>query len=189
MHNTNAKTAGLSQLYADNFVSMYKLARHMLQRYTGTEKDAADVVQTVFEIAIRKWDMLAIHPNPSGWLLKATQLCCMNHVREHYSYCHKVQGSINELIVKQPKNHYKLYTGAQEDETAVQDILVALEQILDQEDYMILKSFCLDRRTISEISCETGLSENNLRVRIHRLRKNIMGLLELIVILFGCQNI
>ena len=51
----------------------------IVERLTGSQAAAEDIVQEVFLIAWRKRAVLAAHPEPRGWLVRAA----INRVRHH----------------------------------------------------------------------------------------------------------
>lgn len=189
MNNTSSELPCLEQLYFDYFSLLYRLACNQLYRYTGSNADAADMVQEVFLLAARKWSTLKDHPNKVGWLIKATNLLCMNHAQAQYRQQAKEQKIKNRIIHKQPKAFGTLYSEAVEDDTAAQDILISLEQVLRPFDYEIIKAYCIENKSMEEISQQTGISTAALRVRLHRIRQEIAKIFILIVTILASRNI
>jgi len=189
MSKTTVELSCLEQLYDEHFAMLYRLACNQLNRYTGSATDAPDMVQDVFLLAANKWPMLKEHPNPVGWLIKATYLVCMNHAEAQYRQQHKANHYKDRVLQKQPKAYGTLYTEAVEDDTSAQDVLISLEQMLKPEDYEILKAYCIDKRSMEDITRETGLSAVALRVRIHRIRQEIAKIFILLVTFLASRNI
>lgn len=189
MSKTGSEPSCIEQLYDEHFAMLYRLACNQLYRYTGSAADAPDMVQDVFLLAASKWPVLREHPNPVGWLIKATQLICMNHAEAQYRQQTKENRYRERVLQRQPKAYGPLYSEAVEDETSAQDVLISLEQMLKQEDYEILKAYCIDKRSMQDIARETGLSAGALRVRIHRIRQEIAKILILIVTFMVSRNI
>ncbi|MBQ3477072.1 MAG: hypothetical protein IJH25_02740, partial [Clostridia bacterium] len=48
---------------------------------------------------------------------------------------------------------------------------------LSTEDFELLKAYCIQDKSIDEISTETGYSPTRIRVRIHRIRKKVKHLI------------
>ena len=188
MNNSSAPPC-LEQLYIDHFSLLYRLACNQLIRYTGSATDASDMVQDVFLLAAHRWPMLKEHPNPVGWLIKATHFVCMNHAEAQYRQQAKENHYKAQVLQKQPKAYGPLYTEAIEDETSAQNVLISLEQMLKPEDYEILKAYCIDKRSMEDITHETGLSAVALRVRIHRIRQEIIKNFILLVTFLAVRNI
>lgn len=189
MNNSSSELPCLEQLYLENFSLLYRLACNQLNRYIGSATDAPDMVQDVFLLASSRWPMLKEHPNPVGWLIKATHLACMNHAEAQYRQQTKESHYKDQVLQKQPKAYGTLYTQAIEDETSAQDVLISLEQMLKPEDYEILKAYCIDKRSMEEITRRTGLSAVALRVRIHRIRQEITKIFILLVTFLASRNI
>lgn len=179
----------LEQCFIRNYDMLYRLASHLLYRYTNSSADAADIVQQAFLHAVDKWDTLSAHPEMDAWLTKTTRYLCMNHIRSHYSVLNKASKASRELLNQQPAAYGKLYTGAVEQDTDAQDLLMLLEDQLSPEDFELIKALCLDHYSYQELSQQTGISEATLRVRLHRIRKNISIFFICLVTILLRQNI
>ena len=57
------------------------------------------------------------------------------------------------------------------------DLNATLEQRLSKEDYELFVKYSIDHRPIEEISQETDMTPNAIRVRIFRIRKIITQIL------------
>lgn len=123
------------------------------------------------------------------WRSKATNLLCMNHAQAQYRQQAKEQKIKNRIIHKQPKAFGTLYSEAIEDDTAAQDILISLEQVLRPFDYEIIKAYCIENKSMEEISQQTGISTAALRVRLHRIRQEIAKIFILLVTILASRNI
>ena len=189
MSFSDSELRDLEQLYLYYSKRLYRLAYKWLYNMTGNAADASDIVQAVFVIAARRWDEVKSHDNPGGWLVKATEYTCLNYFKAHSKRKNINRYNIEQLLSHQPHSYGKLYTGAADDEHSAQNMLFALEQVLSKEDYAILKAFCLDNLAVSEISLQTGLSENAIRVRIHRLRNRLKNIFVTLVTFLTFQNI
>lgn len=170
---SNSDLYDLEQLYLRCSKRLYRIAYNQLYTKLGHADAAADIVQNVFLLAGRKWEIVKNCSNQRGWMVKATRYICYNYIRARYSQQEKGRRSIERMLSHQPHIYGKLYTNAAEDPFAAQEILLSLEQLLSEEDYGILKAVWLAALPFAEVSHRTGISETALRVHIHRSQKNI----------------
>lgn len=176
MHRAIDDLAFLENLYTKEYKHVYRLATIRLRFYGMNESDAADITQDVFILCARRIDKVKAHPNPAGWLAKATYFISMNHIRKRAAS--KVDAVDTYDQFRHPDDQY-----------AELDALVSLEQLLSPEEYALFKAYCIDKRPAAQICRETGISENLLRVRIHRLRKYLSTFFVLLVIFASARNI
>lgn len=64
-----ADEAWVKELYEANARKMYKIALRRL----GDKEEAENIVQEAFLLLLVRFDLVKIHPNPPGWLMKVVQ--------------------------------------------------------------------------------------------------------------------
>ena len=64
-----ADEAWVKELYENNALKMYKIALRQL----GDKQEAENIVQEAFLLLLVRFDLVKIHPNPLGWLMKVVQ--------------------------------------------------------------------------------------------------------------------
>ena len=64
-----ADEAWVEELYENNALKMYKIALRRL----GDKQEAENIVQEAFLLLLVRFDLVKIHPNPPGWLMKVVQ--------------------------------------------------------------------------------------------------------------------
>ena len=64
-----ADEAWVEELYENNALKMYKIALRRL----GNKQEAENIVQEAFLLLLVRFDLVKIHPNPPGWLMKVVQ--------------------------------------------------------------------------------------------------------------------
>lgn len=151
----------LEDLYRTHYAMVYQLAAHKLYRYLRVTADAADLTQEVFILTARRIEDLRQHPNPSGWLCKATHFVVMNHIR--------TKAQRKEQLFETLDQH-----GTASDDFAAADVLLSLENMLSKEDYALIHAYYIEKQSRDEICRQYGLSPSALRVRMHRLRKHLL---------------
>lgn len=165
----------LKELYDAHYAMLYRLAARRLREGTGRDVEAADVLQEVFLLAFKK--DIRNHPNPPGWLAITTNNICSNYIRSHYRSDEK-QRQLAQNKLNACAQRSLFFVEAAEDETKLSDLMVTLEQSLTEDEWTLLRQYCLENRPIEEIAEKRGMTANALRVRIFRLRKKIHDILQ-----------
>ncbi|MDO5300581.1 MAG: sigma-70 family RNA polymerase sigma factor [Clostridia bacterium] len=166
----------LKRLYENNQQLIYRLILYTLRTHINTVSDADDLTQEVFIVAAKQIEALKNHPNPTGWLVSTAYNLCKNHIR---TVIHR-----NEILCDSPELH-----AGSDDVFAAYDIQLSMQQILKPEDYEILIEYCIQKRPSDEICDEYSLTPTTLRVRIHRLRRNLLHHLILLVTIGAIRHI
>ena len=179
----------LESYFDKHYDFLYRMARTLLYQSSRTYADAADIVQEVFLTAINKWDDFTRSKNPVGWLVETTRNKCRNHLRAVKSQQNKANALSQKLLNEQPLSYGKLYDSATEPDTSEQDLLNLLEEKLSVDDFSLIRARYLENLSFQEISQQTGISEGALRLRLHRIRKNISKFSIFLVTFFLSQNI
>ncbi len=182
MNDLRSEDAWIETLYNDNFDVLYRLVACKLWHYTSSSSDTQDVLQEIFLLAYKNRQLLENHANPTGWLIVTATNVCKNYARAFGRKQRAWQKAAAEWAIYQPHSLPVHYEGAQADDTAASDMQVTLEQALSPEDLGLLTAYCLEGRSIEEICQTTGLAANTVRVRIHRMRKNLSKLLFIFIV-------
>lgn len=160
----------LEALHAKHHATLLRLAQNRLRRYTGSIDAAEDVIQDVFELALRK-DIRDVE-NPLGWLIKATQNLCMQRYDRTGRDAELEQRFIqNKLDQSTDRSVYAVER--EESETDVLLWMILLEQMLSPDDWELLRKYCLEGVPMEAIAKEMNEPVNRLYVRIHRIRKKL----------------
>lgn len=160
----------LKEMYDANYAALYRLAAYRLRVHGGNESDAPEVVQDVFLLAAKK--KIINHPNPKGWLNTVTENICKNYARKDRRNTAKQRRCAEETLNKNVHSTLLFVepSGRPMDES---DARMTMEQALPPEDWKLLQDYCLEGKPIEVLAAQMHVSENALRVRIHRLRKKI----------------
>ncbi len=147
--------------YKAYFDDVYKL----VFRGVGNVPAAEDITHDVFCAALNKIEEFRIHPEPKKWLMVTAR----NKVRELYRKMNRralgVVDEIPELAVEDP------------DYKEVELELTALA-IIDKEEWYLVKNYYLIGITIRELAKKYGITENNMRVRLCRIKAKLRTEIE-----------
>lgn len=164
-------TRWLKELYDAHSSTLYRLAVNRLLNFGGSVADAQDVLQDVFRLALEK--DIRSHPNPVGWLIKATENTCKNYARKHSAEAMRYvsascypDGDVHDIQI--PVASYE----------SEADILMTIECCLSEEEQRIIKAYCVENRSIDEIAHSLHITPNALSVRIFRIRKRLRKFLS-----------
>lgn len=75
-----------------------------------------------------------------------------------------------------------MYDGAVPSEAEISDIMMTIEKSLSHEDSELIKEYCINETPIEDITRQTGLSANHIRVKIYRIRKLLLKLMGIALI-------
>ena len=176
----NHDSVWLADLYNQLYDSLYKLACNRLKEYANYADDAHDIIHTAFLIAEQK--DIRHHPYPEAWFYKTVDNLCHNAIRSHWR-------QRKRSVPLDPQNDSLLTLAKEESESGAVELMLTLQQSLSAEDYELLKAYCIQDKSIDEISAETGYSSARIRVRIHRIRKKVEHLITTVLTLLLCRFI
>ena len=165
-----ADKSALEEVYRSCYPRCIRYAESVLYTYTGKTDGAEDLVQQAFVQAMEKWEQCG--KSPEGWLMKTIRNKCMNYLKQY-----RVRQPILKSLYDQQPLEMPSFSSSS-------DVLLALEQELPQNDYKILYDFAVNGKSIDEISKETGLTPNNLHVRIYRIRKAARKIIFSLLVIF-----
>ena len=169
--------AWLEELYKAQYVNVFKLVRYLLKRYPV--EDSHDIVQQVFLLAAEK--DISDHVKPEGWLFITARNLCKNHKKAHIRQAQKA-ASLQALHLT--TQSAEALDSAVPDETNAVDTMLTLRSTLPAEDYELIEEYCIKGTSLHDLSVKTGLSENCIRVRIHRIRERLRAVLLVCIVAF-----
>ncbi len=130
-------------------------------RYRVADKELAkDVLQETYYVAYKKWDILCEHSNPMGWLINTAK----NKIRELNKSLKKIECEV-DLDADE-------YTFTEDGYGKSELDLIITKGLTEEEKNRFYKYF-LHGYSISELAQLEKISENNMSVRISRLRSKI----------------
>ena len=130
--------------------------------YDVDQADADDLVQDVFEIAIRKVDTLMKHHDPRGWLVKTLENLIKNYHRLHANRFTRPLEGCGDLPAPEGAEPLSHVLPAQLSDSERQILIWRVEERADYR----------------EIGRRLGISENYCRVKMSRLLIKCRKLME-----------
>lgn len=145
-----------NKLIQENQEVLYDFIKYRIQ----DKSLAQDVLQETFYIAYKKWNELKDHPNQAGWLMETAK--------------HKIQEfnrKIRKVACEVPiEDHEYLET---KDQYGKVEIDIVLDNDLDRDDKRRFTRYFVKGLKIPEMAKLENTTENNMSVRISRLRGKV----------------
>jgi len=157
-------------------VNRYKdMAFSIARRVCSNSEDAEEVAQDAFLKAYQALDKFKQESKFSTWFYRIVTNAAISSTRKKRiamaSLDEKLVDNFSEDEVKENLNQLD----AEEQSRYVTEAM----QQLHPQDCLLVNMFYTDELSIEEISEVTGLSQANVKVRLHRIRKKLYELLEL----------
>ncbi len=152
---------------------VFSLALNMIKN----QEDAEEVAQDSFVKAYQKLESFRGEAKFSTWLYRIVYRNAISFLRKKKI----ITTDINGYVVDNHKSESHL--GAidnlkQEEQRKYVNFIISK---LGKEDASIITLFYLNENTIEEIEAITGLSQSNIKVKLHRLRKKLYHELSLVL--------
>ena len=144
---------------------VYTISLKILQN----REDAEEVAQDAFVKAFQKLSGFRRDSKFSTWLYRITYNEAISRTRLKKIQEVEIREEISESIPDDEVEDGVMGLGQQEQQKAVAMIL----KRLPESDQLLINLFYLQGIQVSEVSGITGMSESNVKVRLHRLRKKI----------------
>lgn len=132
-------------------------------------EDAEEISQDVFLKVFEKLDSFRGDSKFSTWLYRIAYNAAISKTRKRRLEVEALDDfTINNYSVDEVKEELENI-----DAEAQQKLLKhAMEQLSD-DDYLIVKMFYLEEMSVNDISNVNGLSQANVKVKLHRIRKKL----------------
>lgn len=146
-----------AEIYKKYFKDIFKYVHHKISDMQVAE----DVTQETFYTALEKGDDFLKHPFPKRWLLCAARYkVCELYRKMRYWSLVPLEGEYPELAIEE--------FGYEEKE-----LEMTARAILSDEDWKLFRNYHLRGCTISELADLYGITEDNTRVRLTRLKQKL----------------
>ena len=169
MYTRESNEEFLTQLFEQHYNAVYRLISNRLYASVDSSRDTEDLVQEVFIKAAEKIIDLRDHPKPRAWLYRTAKHCCQNYAKSYYTHQKKLRESA--------ERRGKPDTGFDECET-----LDYLRSKLSEEDYALLRDYCLERLPKDELSRKYGVSKRTLANKVSIIRNKLSKFFIFLVI-------
>lgn len=152
------KRIAFKQLFDENSKKVFSLC----YGYTGDEDTANDLMQETFIKVWQNLDKFRNQSQLSTWIYRIAVNTCLSHLR---SAKRKPTEELNDHIIE---NHTEEDSEKNEQVAALYRAIAQLE-----ENERLIITMVLDEIPYPEIAEISGISEGNLRVRIHRIKHKL----------------
>lgn len=162
--NTNAFA-----LLVDNYKDLvFTLALRMLKN----REEAEEVSQDSFIKIFKSLDKFKGDSKFSTWVYRVTYNTCLDRIKKNKrSQTHIAIDEFTEHHIKTIDNALDMME-KEEKKMAIQNCL----QLLPSEDSFLLTLFYFEEQSLEEISKVTGLTANNVKVKLFRSRKKLASI-------------
>ncbi len=176
----------------DILVGKYQKSVHALAwQKTGDFHDAQDIAQETFLRAYQKLSTLKNSSRFPHWLYQIANRCSVNWLRKHKP--EKQSQSLEHThIAELEESDYARYVSEQRETEVTEhhrEVVKKLLEELSEKERIVITLFYLGDMTTKEISKFLRVSEETIRVRLHRARKRLKEENELLIqkVLGGVQ--
>lgn len=157
------------RVYNECYALLMKICYHIVYNIDI----AQDLVQEAFERFYMKNMSFPSDEDAKYWLIRVSKNLALNHVRKN-----KREINMVEKVKQMPTSSSYVVDGVKElaDKETIKEVRAAIEMLPDTLKMVItLKEYGdLDYKAIGKI---LGISESNVKVRVHRARKKLEELL------------
>lgn len=150
------------------FEELYLNTREALLKYlcslSGPNGWAEDIVQDAYYEAYKRREMLLGHPNPAGWLYK-TACNLYRNAKRRRDNCNISLDVVPETQTIAEETHYEYV-----------EWCITIQGALREKDGQLLRRYYLEGYSVREMAKEFNLTEENIRVKLNRIRKQMRSL-------------
>lgn len=157
------------------FSKLYQKYQPFLLRYVSVlVKDKAlaeDIVQETFCEVLDQFEKFCKHPNQKGWLVKAAGYKMKEISRKMNS---KELVPLQEDIIQPMKNDIGY---------EMKELDIVMSEVFDENEREYFLKYYLRGYSVKELADMEGVTENNMRVRLYRLKEKLRSLLNPVLVL------
>lgn len=132
------------------------------------EKIAEDIVQECFIIAYKKQDTMLASSNPRGWLFAVLKNTLRNDLR--------IRKAISRDLILVPYDGW--LNNVPDEKASEENIDFLYNDLLQYEEYNLLKKFAVDKVSQRELAEEKGISIAACKQKIYRAKIKLRKKLE-----------
>lgn len=157
------------------FSKLYREYQPFLLRYvSAVVRDktlAEDIVQETFCEMLDQFEKFRNHPNQRGWLVK-TAGYKMREISRKMSSNELVP--LQEDIIQPIKNDIGY---------EMKELEIVMSEVFDENEREYFLKYYLRGYSVKELAAMEGVSENNMRVRLYRLKEKLSRLMNPVFII------
>lgn len=164
----------MSDALANRFEALYQAHYGMVLQLClgfseGKEAQAKDLTQEVFIQVWRKLDTFRAEASAKTWIYRITVNTCLNFLKKQQARQRKLKDA---LRTREPAAEIQ-----PTEETDPVEVLYAAMAKLSEIDRLIT-GLVLDGVSQTEIAAILGITEGNVRVKIHRIKKRLKNVID-----------
>lgn len=164
------RNAQFTELYEDAHLRAWRLSLYLC----GRREDAEDLLAETVAHAIQNFSKLREQSKFPAWFMKMMRNLHIDHLRKRKRQL-DVSDFGGDVLVWERLGRYPMVSGPQRNAEA-REIFRALDRLPEAIRTPLVLS-ALEGQTIEEISQIMGIAKGTVKVRIHRGRKRLKGLL------------
>lgn len=169
----NGQTDEFAYLINKHKEMVFSIARQI----TRNREDAEEITQDVFLKAFRNLNSFRKASRFSTWLYRIAYNETISRVRIKRVNTVELEEEITGNISEEEVQNELIGLDEAEQKALIDNALIRLPE----EERILVNMFYMQEQSIHEISMITGLTENNVKVRLHRTRKRIYNTLNEII--------
>lgn len=155
-NNVMARAEMFEEFYRRNFQEIF---RYVYRRIHNVQT-AEDIVQETFCVAFVKLKDILVHSEPQQWL-RCTAKFKMLELGRKMKY--------RETVPLEEESGL----GREELRYRVKELELTAEAVLEEQEWQLVTAHYLYGITIAELAASEGISENNMRVKLYRIKKKL----------------
>lgn len=156
----------ITPLYLEMYGKLFSYASIAL----GDQALAEEAVQETFRIACSKSSEFLSHPNKRGWL--------MNTLKNVITNIRRTRARLNKLVVDSMAYDEALIINNSNNGEIESNVDIMYSDLLDEEDYRLLKLIVLEKLSMKEAAEIFGISVDACKKRVQRAKKKLKNILE-----------
>lgn len=162
---------GESDLYAQLVDRYARMIQMLVARIIDRPEEAEEVAQDVFVKAFRQLDSFGGRSSFQTWIYRIACNTALSHARRT-RHRKTLSGVDERRLGLLPDEEVERLEEWVAHERRLEALTRALAR-LEAEERALVTLFYYEERPVSECAAITGLTENNVKVRLHRIRKKL----------------
>ncbi len=154
------------KFYKTNLPKVVSHIYHRMSNNDTAKNIAEDLAQEVFYVALAKWDDLKVNETPLRWLFQTANYKIMEWNRRQASH----------PMVYLEDN--PLESTAEEENYGMSELELSALSAVNEGEWDLLKKYYLQGYSIEELAEAEGITPNNMRVRLMRMRGKLKAELK-----------
>ncbi len=166
--------AGETNLFSIFLQRYNKSVFALIFRMIPVKEDAEELTQDTFLKAFKKLDTFKGDSSFSTWLFRIAYNTAISATRKKKIIFPAIEErQLNDIADESVNTFFE----NDDNEELIKQLEIAIEQ-LDFEEKALVTLFYLEEKSVADVSCVLGLSVENVRVRLYRVRKKLFVLVN-----------